>query len=241
VSALELNADDVLELLGRGDLEVVGRMPWSSNVTLLGNLSTDEVELPVIYKPRRGERPLWDFRPGTLCEREVAAHELSRVLGWSLVPPTVLRDGPHGDGMVQVFVDHDPEEHYFTLVEHHEAELRPFAVFDVLVNNADRKGGHCLRARADGHIWGIDHGLTFHVQPKLRTVIWDFAGEPVPASLADDLCRLLAEPDRVERALASLLAADELAALRRRTEGLLRRGRLPSPDPGYHSVPWPMV
>jgi uncharacterized repeat protein (TIGR03843 family) len=111
----------------------------------------------------------------------------------------------------------------------------------VLVNNADRKGGHCLRARADGHIWGIDHGLTFHVQPKLRTVIWDFAGEPVPASLADDLCRLLAEPDRVERALAPFLAADELAALRRRTEGLLRRGRLPSPDPGYHSVPWPMV
>jgi uncharacterized repeat protein (TIGR03843 family) len=241
LSALELTPENVRELLRRGDLAVVGRMPWSSNATMLATLSTGDIEFPVIYKPRRGERPLWDFATGTLCQREVAAHDVSELLGWAVVPPTVLRDGPLGEGMVQLFVDHDPEEHYFTLLEDHADDLRRFAVFDVLVNNADRKGGHCLRARADGHIWGIDHGLAFHEDWKLRTVIWDFAGEPVPPPLADDVCRLLAEPDAIDAGLGVLLDADELRALRHRAEALMRIGTFPQPDPGYHSVPWPMV
>lgn len=241
MSAVELSADDALDLLRGGDLEVVGQIPWSSNATFLASLTTDDVELPVIYKPRRGERPLWDFTLGTLCQRELAAHDLSALLGWSLVPPTVLRDGPHGDGMVQLFIDHDPEEHYFTLLEDHLDTLRAFAVFDVLVNNADRKGGHCLHGRVDGQVWGIDHGLTFHEEWKLRTVIWDFAGEPVPERLADDVCRLAAEPARLEGALGSLLSPSELDALCRRIDELTRVGSLPQPEPGYHSVPWPMI
>jgi hypothetical protein len=241
LSALELTPDDIRELLRRGELDILGRMPWSSNATMLATLSAGEVEFPVIYKPRRGERPLWDFESGTLCQREVASHDLSELLGWSIVPPTVLRDGPLGVGMVQLYIDHDPDDHYFTLLEEHAEELRRFAVFDVLANNADRKGGHCLQSRADGHIWGIDHGLTFHDEWKLRTVIWDFAGEPVPPALADDVCRVLADDEAVDATLGPLLLPDELAAFRRRGADLLRVGSLPPPDPGYHSVPWPMV
>lgn len=241
MSALELSSDDALDLLRGGDLELVGRMRWSSNATFLATLTAGDAELPVIYKPRRGERPLWDFMPGTLCQREVAAHDLSRLLGWSIVPPTVLRDGPHGEGMVQLFIDHDPEEHYFTLLEAHSQRLVAFAIFDVLINNADRKGGHCLLGRADGQIWGIDHGLAFHEEPKLRTVIWDFAGELMPARLAADVACLAAEPTRVQSVLGSLLSPSELDALGDRVDDLLRAGTLPQPEPGYHSVPWPMV
>lgn len=241
MSALELTPDDIRELLGEGELEILGRMPWSSNATMLATLSAAEVEFPVIYKPRRGERPLWDFASGTLCQREVATHDLSELLGWSIVPPTVLREGPLGVGMVQLYIDHDPDDHYFTLLDGHPDVLRRFAVFDVLANNADRKGGHCLQSRADGHVWGIDHGLTFHNERKLRTVIWDFAGEAVPPPLADDVCRVLADTDAVDATLGQLLHPDELAAFRVRAEDLLRLGTLPSPDPGYHSVPWPMV
>jgi uncharacterized repeat protein (TIGR03843 family) len=146
--------------------------------------------------------------------------------------------------MVQRFVDHDPEEHYFTLLEEHEDRFRQFAVFDVLVNNADRKGGHCLSARQDGHIWGIDHGLTFHPHDKLRTVIWDFAGERVPVAVAEEVCRMA---DDVERGgelglrFAELLSPVEVAAFVDRARSLVRVGVLPQPDPGYHSVPWPLV
>ena len=241
MSALELTPENIRELLRRGDLDILGRMPWSSNATMLATLSADDVEFPVIYKPRRGERPLWDFSTGSLCLREVASHDLSELLGWGVVPPTVLRDGPLGEGMVQLYVDHDPEEHYFTLLEDHADDLRRFAVFDVLANNADRKGGHCLRGKADGHVWGIDHGLTFHEAWKLRTVIWDFAGEAVPPPLADDVCRLLADTDAVDARLGPLLAPEEMRAFRDRVDELMRIGTLPNPDPGYHSVPWPLV
>lgn len=241
MSALELTPANIRELLRVGELEILGRMPWSSNATMLATLSAGDVEFPVIYKPRRGERPLWDFSSGTLCQREVASHDLSELLGWSLIPPTVLRDGPLGVGMVQLYIDHDPDDHYFTLLEDHTDELRRFAVFDVLANNADRKGGHCLQSRADRHVWGIDHGLTFHDEWKLRTVIWDFAGEAVPPPLADDVCRLLTDTDTVDATLGPLLHPEELSAFRDRAEELLRIGTLPNPDPGYHSVPWPMV
>ena len=168
-------------------------MAWSSNATFLVNATLDDVEVPAVYKPQRGERPLWDFPEGTLCNREVAAYELSDALGWSIVPETVLRDGPYGIGMVQRFVDHDPDDHYFTLLEAHLDDFQRFAAFDVLANNADRKGGHCLQAKFDGHIWGIDHGLTFNAVDKLRTVIWDFAGEPVPDGILATVECIVAE------------------------------------------------
>jgi len=239
VSALELTSAAAREVLSCGRVEVLGRMPWASNATLLVTVAAAGVELPAVYKPRRGERPLWDFDLGSLCQREVATFELSDALGWGLVPETVLRDGPLGPGAVQRFVDHDPDEHYFTLLEEHRDRFRAFATFDVLTNNADRKSGHCLRRRDDDLILGIDHGLTFHAAWKLRTVIWDFAGEPVPAELADDVERLVA--DGLARRLGGLLTPDELDAVGRRADALLAAGCLPVPDDGYHSFPWPLV
>jgi hypothetical protein len=230
------------EVLRSGDLEVLGRMPWSSNGTFLACVHAEGADVQVIYKPRRGERPLWDFPTGTLCAREVASFELSEALGWSIVPGTVLRDGPLGVGSVQRFVDHDPEDHYFTLLEEHEDDFRRFAVFDVLANNADRKSGHCLRALGGTRVWGIDHGLTFHPGDKLRTVIWDFAGE----QLTPDACSAVSSVRRaldgaLGRRLRDLLSDYEVDALASRAEHLLRAGKLPEPDPGYHSVPWPLV
>jgi hypothetical protein len=201
----------------------------------------DGLELVAIYKPRRGERPLWDFPQGTLCQREVAAFELSDALGWDIVPITVLRDGPLGVGAVQRFVDHDPDEHYFTLRDGHEARFREFAWFDVLANNTDRKGGHCLHDQANDAIVGIDHGLCFHEDWKLRTVIWEYAGERLPPEAADDVCRVAAElgTGPLGERLAPLLDHDELAALGQRAQVLLTRG-LPLPG-DWHSTPWPLV
>jgi uncharacterized repeat protein (TIGR03843 family) len=236
--------DAVAEVLARGELEVVGRMRYASNGTFLVNASADGTEVSAVYKPRRGERPLWDFPDGTLCNREVASYEVSRALGWDIVPVTVLRDdGPLGPGALQRFVDHDPDEHYFTLLPDHPDRFRQFAVFDVLANNTDRKGGHCLRDRVNDVIIGIDHGLTFHTHWKLRTVIWDFAGEAVPPPLAESVCRVARdlESGPLAGALAQLLSATELAAVAFRADDLVREGRFPQPEPGYHSVPWPML
>jgi len=242
VPALELTPPSAAELLATGELEVLGRMPWSSNATFLARvIDGEKIAVPAVYKPRRGERPLWDFPTGTLCQREVATYELSVALGWDLVPETVLRDGPLGEGMVQRFVDHDPEEHYFTLLEEHPDRFRRFAVFDVLVNNADRKGGHCLRVQPEGAIVGIDHGLTFHPAWKLRTVIWDFAGERLDPADADAVCRVAQRDPAVMRPLEPLLSSLELEAMAERAADLLTTGTLPEPDPGYHSVPWPLV
>ncbi len=217
-------------------------MAWSSNATFVVNVSLDDIETQGVYKPRRGERPLWDFADGTLCNREVAAYELSAATGWGIVPETVLRDGPYGIGMVQSFIDHDPEEHYFTLLESHPEDFQRFAAFDVLVNNADRKGGHCLRALADGHIYGIDHGLTFHVDDKLRTVIWDFAGDLVPDPVLSVVECVLEDLDgALGQRLGELLAPSEVEAVGDRARTLLRKGKYPVPDEGYHSVPWPMI
>ncbi len=244
MSPLELTPDEVAAVLGRGDLEVLGRMRYSSNGTFLVEARADGVTVPAVYKPRRGERPLWDFPDGTLCQREVASYELSRALGWGVVPVTVMRDdAPLGTGAIQRFVDHDPEEHYFTLLPEHADRFREFAIFDVLANNTDRKGGHCLRDRVNDVIIGIDHGLTFHPAWKLRTVIWDFAGEPIPPPLSDAVCRVVRELDDGELGehLAELLSPRELAAVGIRAADLLRDGEFPEPEPGYHSVPWPMV
>jgi len=241
VSSLELSPAERRVALETAELEVVGRMRYSSNATFLVEATVDGVELAAVYKPRRGERPLWDFPHGTLCQREVAAFELSEALGWGIVPITVLRDGPLGIGAVQAFVDHDPDEHFFTLRDDHEVRFREFAEFDVLANNTDRKGGHCLHDRVNDVIVGIDHGLCFHDEWKLRTVIWEYAGEPLAPSAADDVCRIVAELDDgpLHDRLAPLLATDELDALSQRAQVLLNRG-LPLPS-DWHSTPWPLV
>lgn len=236
----EIGPAEADELLRSGELDVLGRMPWSSNQTFLAKVERGDVEALVIYKPRRGERPLWDFPTGSLCLRELASFEVSEALGWAIVPLTVLRDGPLGSGMVQLFVEHDPEQHFFTLREAFPARFRQFALFDVVTNNADRKSGHCLRA-PDDHIWGIDHGLSFHAAVKLRTVIWDYEGEPIGEADLDALTRLAAalESD-VGPSLARLLSPIEIDATARRLEWLLTRRVFPQPLSEY-PYPWPMV
>lgn len=231
------------EVLARGEVDVLGRMPWSSNATLLVNLTLGDEEMRAIYKPQRGERPLWDFPTGTLCRREVAAFEVSRTLGWDLVPDTVLRDGPFGLGMFQRYVEHDPDRHYFALLEERGDPLRRMAAFDIVVNNADRKGGHCLEATADGRILGIDHGLCFHAQWKLRTVIWDFGGEAVPDAVLADLAELAGTLERggLDTRIGELLDRFERDALVARLRALLATGVFPEPDPGHHCYPWPMI
>ncbi|HZA00484.1 MAG TPA: SCO1664 family protein, partial [Acidimicrobiales bacterium] len=186
----------VLDLLRTGGVEVLERMPWSSNATFLVEVRAGGRCLRAVYKPRRGERPLWDF-PDGLDRREVAAYELSAWLGWDIVPETVLRDDgslPYGAGSLQRFVPFDPEVHYFTLIEDESRHdtLRTICCFDVIANSADRKGGHCLVGE-DGRMWAVDNGLTFHRETKLRTVIWDFGGQPIPDHLLADVQRLANE------------------------------------------------
>jgi hypothetical protein len=238
--AVEL--ERVLQLLAEGEIELQGQLLWSSNYSFLTSVRDGELECLAIYKPQRGERPLWDFPQGTLCLREYAAFVVSQALGWELVPPTVLREGPHGLGSLQLYVDADPEEHFFTLRDAYPAEFQRIALFDLLTNNADRKSGHCLRDR-NGHIWCIDHGLTFNTQPKLRTVIWDYAGRPIPPALLDDLHAFkaqLTDANGVRQSLERLLSSRELRMLHRRLDDLLQTGCYPQPGPG-RNVPWPLV
>lgn len=226
--------------LRAAELSVEGRMPWSSNATLLCRLEGDGIpaDAKAIYKPHKGERPLWDF-PDGLYRREVAAFELAQALGWDLIPPTVERDGPFGVGSVQWFIDADFEQHHFTLVEDeaHHAQLRRMCAFDIVANSTDRKGGHVL-VDADGHLWGIDNGLCLHAEFKLRTVIWEFAHEPLPAEIAEDLEAFLDEP--LPAALTDRLDPFECDALRTRARALLLDGCFPD-DPTGRRIPWPLV
>jgi uncharacterized repeat protein (TIGR03843 family) len=231
-------APATVELLACGEVTVKGRMPYASNATFLVELHLSTRTGLAVYKPGRGERPLWDFPP-RLFRREVAAYLLSEALGWGLVPLTLERDGPFGEGSLQLFVDADFEQHYFTLHEdpkHHDA-LRRICAFDLVANNADRKSGHCLLGR-DGRLYAIDNGLCFHVEPKLRTVVWDFAGEPVPEDVRR-VARQLAG-DGLPAALAELLAPEERAALLGRARALGAAKRFPEDSTGMR-YPWPLV
>jgi hypothetical protein len=233
----------VVRLLAQGHVELLGQIPWSSNAIFLARVEDDDLQTLAIYKPRRGERPLWDFPCGTLCLREVAAYVIAQVLGWPLIPPTVLREAPHGPGALQLYIDADPEATYFSLRDERRSDLLPIALFDLLVNNADRKGGHLL---LDGwvRIWAIDNALTFHPKPKLRTVIWDFAGEPIPGEYQADLRQLqehLACESPLSQALAKLLVEEEIATLQARLTALLESPVFPHPDPDRRQVPWPVV
>lgn len=235
--------DPTLALLSNGSLELQGQFTWGSNYTFLVQVRQADRTCAAVYKPARGERPLWDFPEGTLAQREVAAFLVSRALGWDLVPPTVLRpDGPAGPGSLQLFVDADPERHYFTFTDAEKQRLRPVAAFDLLINNADRKGGHVLLGESD-HLWLIDHGLCFHAEDKLRTVIWDFIDEPIPRRLLTALGHvrpMLDTGSRLHADLAALLSPAELEALRVRTDRLLQSRRFPAPGPG-RPYPWPLV
>ena len=238
--AHELSTDpipDPEEFLRAGEIEVDGRMPWSSNATFLVTVHHDGTEHHAIYKPVRGERPLWDFEPG-LHRRELGAYVLSEVLGIGVVPPTVVRDGPYGEGSLQWYVDADHSEHYFTIYERRPElhdQLRAIAVLDVIANNTDRKSGHCLLAGE--RVWAIDNGLCFAAPFKLRTVIWEFAGEPIDAELLRAVERMCGS---VPLELAVLLDDDEVAALQHRAARLLADGRFPADDSG-HRYPWPLV
>ncbi len=237
-SAIRFDRAAQLDLLATGEIDIEGRMPWSSNATFLVNVTRGDVAAQGIYKPLRGERPLWDFEPG-LHRRELAAYKLSEAMGLDLVPPTVIRDGPLGEGSVQWYVDADHQQHYFTI---HEARpelhdtLRAFAVFDLIANNTDRKSGHIL-IDGDDHLWGIDHGLCFAAEFKLRTVVWEFGGEEV----AEDLVAAVAPvAQAVPLSVAALLNDEEVEAIRERAEWIVEHKVLPVDQSGRR-YPWPLV
>jgi len=246
IEAIFLSEEVVLKTLKEGEMEPQGQLPYSSNYSFLVTVTTDELSLPAVYKPRRGENPLWDFTAGTLCQREVAAYEVSNALGWRLIPPTVLREGHHGIGSVQFFIDHDSNDHYFTVQydARYVDTLRQLVLFDFIVNNADRKSGHCL-AGSDEQLWAIDHGICFHTEYKLRTVIWEFSQEPIEVELLADLQTLRTELEDVKSIVATnlteLLSSAEHSALLQRLETLIESGYYPSPSPFQRNYPWPPV
>ncbi len=235
---------DIVELLTYGELEIEGLLPYSSNYTLLTTIEHNGEHILAVYKPRRGERPLWDFPRGTLYMRECAAYTVSEALSFAFVPPTVVRDGPYGIGAVQLFIENDQESHLLTMQREggFEQALLRLAAFDYLINNADRKSGHCLKG-VDNRLWAIDHGICFHHEYKLRTVLWDFVGQAFPADVLDALRRFAAELDQptpTTQALEHLLDKIESQALRRRLDGMLHSGVYPQPGSGPN-IPWPPV
>jgi hypothetical protein len=250
--------DDVLDLLREGALEVIGRLIGSSNNAMVvrvwpagSTVPSDAPPQPVadgdllaVWKPTLGERPLFDFPVGTLTRREVAAYLVSEAMGLGIVPPTVLRDGPYGEGMLQRWIDIDPEADVIAMVNDADPRLRRVAAFDAVVNNTDRKAGHLLPVPG-GHLYAVDHGVTFSAEPKLRTVLWAWEGEPFEPEetaalrrIADGLGKGVV-PGPLAVALADLLSLDEIEATRARVAALLETGRFPGPNPDWPAIPWP--
>ncbi|MFT7586764.1 MAG: hypothetical protein ACI9EW_003203 [Cellvibrionaceae bacterium] len=265
---------DILHHLTHGIIEPDGYVPWGSNYTVVVTVIYEGDELTAVYKPRKGEQPLWDFPTGTLCNRERAAYLVSQAAGWDIVPPTVLTRGPQGIGSLQAFIEHDPNVHFFNF-EHKQQlhdSLKTICLFDLIINNADRKGGHIIQEdhkvngpdtdevefdeevggevaeevdREIGRLWAIDHGIAFHDEPKLRSVVWDYAGEPISEDLLEALARLKAglassEKDSLKSQLEQLLNGRELGAFGRRIQRLHQTRVFPEPGPG-RPYPWPMV
>ncbi|GAA5010283.1 SCO1664 family protein [Streptomyces siamensis] len=257
------------ELLAKGELKVRGQIREASNAVLYCSVSYEGRDAFCVYKPIAGERPLWDFPDGTLAQREVAAYEVSEATGWGLVPPTVLRDGPYGEGMCQLWIEATPEAELLALVDGEEPDdgwkaiglaevgegrtallvhadddrLRRLAVLDAVINNADRKGGHLLPA-GEGRLYGIDHGVTFNAENKLRTLLWGWAGEPLTAEAVDVLVALrdgLLPGAPLATRLAELITANETDATRARVEELLASGKHPEPGGEWPAIPWPPV
>ncbi len=236
--------EEVIEILTHGRLELKGQFVLGSNYSFLAAVDHKGRKLKAVYKPQKGEMPLYDFPADSLAAREVAAYVVSEALGWDLVPPTVIRNnGPLGAGSLQEFIPHDPSETYFSFDDALRAELRQTACFDLIINNADRKGSHILLDRK-GCFKLIDHGLCFHTDPKLRTVIWDFIGQPIPESLIADaqlLADKLAKPGLVLSELRGLLLPKEIDALACRIQDLIAAPVFPMPDPERRPFPWPLV
>lgn len=239
---------DILSVLELGDISLKGEFIWGSNYTFLVEVQHQGSSLLGVYKPSRGERPLWDFPTASLAKREAAAYLVSEALGWRLVPPTVYRrKGPYGAGSLQLYIEHDPEYHYFRFTDEDLQRLRPVVVFDLLINNADRKGSHILKD-PDGRLWLIDHGVCFHVEDKLRTVIWDFVGEPIPDELLADLRNLAMQLDSAPQQAGDLaqmlhryLSWAEIRALQRRALRIAEAAIFPEPDPHRRPFPWPQI
>jgi len=238
---LRPHADDAeaLLLLREGAIDLEGRMVDASNVTLFGTIRCGDVVGECVYKPVAGERPLWDFPDGTLAGREISAFLVSEATGWRVVPPTVLREGPFGPGMVQLWIDGDDDVDLPTFVRRDEPALRRMAVLDAVVNNADRKGGHII-PMPDGHVYGVDHGICFSVDPKLRTLLWRWAGKPLAAEAVEVLERL-GDGLRGElgEELHEHLTRREVRATQQRVAELLRTGRHPEPSGEWPALPWP--
>ena len=235
-----------LEVLRDGEVEIVGRLVGSSNhamycrVRLACPDPAETIELTAVYKPTAGERPLDDFPDGTLSHREVAAYLASEAIGWTIVPPTIRRDGPFGDGSLQLWVDADPAVDVVAMVLEDDERLRRIAVFDAAVNNTDRKGGHLLPVDGGRHVYGVDHGVTFSPVPKLRTVLWGWRGEPLVEDELAGLAKLRAALDgSLADELATLLSRREIATTRRRVDALLETRRFPQPRPDWPAIPWP--
>ena len=234
-------ADDAeaLLLLREGGIDVEGRMVDASNVTLFGTIRCGDLVGECVYKPVAGERPLWDFPDGTLAGREISAFLVSEATGWRVVPPTVLREGPFGPGMVQLWMDGDPDVDLATFVRRDDPALRRMAVFDAVVNNADRKGGHII-PMPDGHVYGVDHGICFSVDPKLRTLLWRWSGKRLPEDAVAVLERLDEElRGELGEKLHEHLTRREVRCTQQRVAELLRTGRHPEPSGEWPAVPWP--
>lgn len=242
---MKIEKDEILSALQSGALHLEGQFIYGSNYTFMAACQFKEQTFKTVYKPVRGERPLWDFTHQTLARREVAAFLVSEALGWGLVPPTVFReqDAPMGAGSVQLFVEHDPDTHYFNLSEDYKHLLPQVMLFDLLINNADRKGGHLL-INPESELFLIDHGLSFHVEHKLRTVVWDHAGEPIPPQLLDDVkktIKMLSPEENLHRDLTPHLMIEEIMALQNRAMGLLAAKVFPLPPEDRRAYPWPLV
>lgn len=235
----------VIQALEQGDIEIDGQFMWGSNYTFLVNILQDGHTTRGVYKPIQGEKPLWDFPADSLAGREVAAYLVSAAGGWHLVPPTVLRDdGPIGPGSLQAYIEHDPNKHFFNFSAAQREATRTVALFDVIINNTDRKGGHLILARDDQRLWLIDHGICFHAQPKLRTVIWDFAGQPLTGAECEQLNALkdcLAQADALAADLEPYLSKLEILAITYRINQSLKAGVFPHPTEDRYSYPWPPV
>jgi uncharacterized repeat protein (TIGR03843 family) len=268
VTVSVLAEGDALELLARGRMELEGRLVDASNTTLRAEITLDGLTRRCVYKPVRGERPLWDFPDGTLAGREVSAFLVSKAIGWGLVPPTILRDGPLGVGACQLWIDEpadaesligfvpvydvppgwfpvasarDEDGDAYALAHADDPRLSRMAVLDAVINNADRKGGHVLYA-PDDRIYGVDHGVTFHVENKLRTVLWGWTGKPIPDPSLEALRGLAAKLDGpLGAALEEHLTISEVQHVRLRVKRLLRAGRFPRPPQDWPAVPWPPV
>ncbi|MBG0832988.1 SCO1664 family protein [Planomonospora sp. ID67723] len=242
VPAAGLDDETALRLLRDGHIEVAGRLVEATNMTLYCSVRLGGLAAACVYKPVRGERPLWDFPDGTLAAREVAAFEVSAATGWRIVPPTVYRDGPFGPGMCQLWIDTDPEADLMALIRGRQPALRRMTVFDAVVNNADRKGGHLLPL-ADGHVYGVDHGVCFSTDDKLRTVLWQWRGKPLPREAVNVLARLERdlEHGRLGRRLRELVTLAEVEATWARVRRLLDTGVHPRPSQDWPAIPWPPI